>query len=102
MPDMSNSVRGKTAVVTGAARGIGAALALDLARAGARVALVGLEPDELKAAAARCAEYSPSRAWDADVTDAARMSEVAAEVAGHFGRVDIVVANAGIGIGAPF
>jgi NAD(P)-dependent dehydrogenase (short-subunit alcohol dehydrogenase family) len=102
MPGMRHSVSGKTAVVTGAARGIGAALALDLAKAGARVALVGLEPDELTAAAARCAEHSPARAWDADVTDAARMREVAAEVARHFGQVDIVVANAGIGIGAPF
>jgi NAD(P)-dependent dehydrogenase (short-subunit alcohol dehydrogenase family) len=99
---MSNSLRGRTAVVTGAARGIGAALALDLARAGARVALVGLEPDELRAVAAQCAKHSPSREWDADVTDAARMSEVGAEIEDHFGRVDIVVANAGIGIGAPF
>lgn len=103
MPVMSISLRGKTAVVTGAARGIGAALALDLARAGVSVALVGLEPDELKKAAAQCARHTPmSRAWDADVTDAGRMSEVAAEVAAEFGRVDIVVANAGIGIGSPF
>jgi NAD(P)-dependent dehydrogenase (short-subunit alcohol dehydrogenase family) len=89
-------LHGKTAVVTGAARGIGAALALRLAQRGARVALVGLEPSELDAAAKECAQHSSARAWVADVTDRPRMAEVADEVAGHFGSVDIVVANAGI------
>ena len=95
-------LRGKVAVVTGAARGIGAALALELARRGAQVALVGLEPTELAAAADRCARLSPARAYVADVTDRARMAAVAAEVVSHFGAVDIVVANAGIAIGGPF
>jgi NAD(P)-dependent dehydrogenase (short-subunit alcohol dehydrogenase family) len=95
-------LRGKVAVVTGAARGIGAALALELARRGASVALVGLEPAELAAVAERCAAMSPARAWQADVTDRERMSEVAAEVAAHFGGIDVVVANAGIAIGGPF
>ncbi len=96
------SLHGKTAVVTGAARGIGAALALQLARRGAQVALVGLEPAELAAAAARCAQYSAARAWPADVTDHARMGAVASEISGLFGGVDVVVANAGIAIGGPF
>jgi NAD(P)-dependent dehydrogenase (short-subunit alcohol dehydrogenase family) len=95
-------LRGKVAVVTGAARGIGAALALELARRGASVGLVGLEPAELSAVADRCAALTPARAWQADVTDRERMSQVAAEVAAHFGGVDIVVANAGIAIGGPF
>jgi NAD(P)-dependent dehydrogenase (short-subunit alcohol dehydrogenase family) len=93
---------GKTAVVTGAARGIGAALAVGLARRGAQVALIGLEPDELEATAAECARHAPARAWTADVTDRARMQAVAAEVTGHFQHVDVVVANAGIAIGGPF
>jgi NAD(P)-dependent dehydrogenase (short-subunit alcohol dehydrogenase family) len=93
-------LRGKTAVVTGAARGIGAALAVRLAAQGARVALVGLEPGELAAVAQQCG--SGSRAWVADVTDAARMTAVASEVSSHFGQVDVVVANAGIAIGGPF
>ena len=96
------SLSGRTAVVTGAARGIGAALALGLARRGAQVALVGLEPDELAETTARCAWYAPARAWTADVTDRERMHEVADEIAGYFGQIDIVVANAGIAIGGLF
>jgi NAD(P)-dependent dehydrogenase (short-subunit alcohol dehydrogenase family) len=96
------ALRGKVAVVTGAARGIGAALALELARRGAQVALVGLEPTVLAAAADRCARLSHARAYVADVTDHTRMAAVAAEVVAAFGAVDIVVANAGIAIGGPF
>lgn len=96
---------GTTAVVTGAARGIGAALAAELARRGASVALVGLEPRDLSAAADRCTELAReparARAWMADVTDRDHMNAVAAEVVQHFGRVDVVVANAGIAIGGP-
>jgi NAD(P)-dependent dehydrogenase (short-subunit alcohol dehydrogenase family) len=96
------ALRGKVAVVTGAARGIGAALALELARRGAQVALIGLEPAELAATADLCALLAPARAYVADVTDRARMAAVAAEVVAHFGAADIVVANAGIAIGGPF
>ena len=96
-----HSLRGKVAVVTGAARGIGAALALTLARRGASVALVGLEPAELSATAQQCAQHAAARAWVADVTDDERMRAVAAEIVRHFGGVDVVVANAGIAIGGP-
>jgi NAD(P)-dependent dehydrogenase (short-subunit alcohol dehydrogenase family) len=97
---------GKTAVVTGAARGIGAALAASLAARGANVALVGLEPKELEYAANACREHAVAGAeavaWEADVTDLARLSEVATEVVDRFGSIDIAVANAGIAIGGPF
>ncbi|HEY3870437.1 MAG TPA: SDR family oxidoreductase [Actinocrinis sp.] len=99
-------LKGRTAVVTGAARGIGAALAASLAERGADVALVGLEPGELAGAAertrARGAAGVRAEVWEADVTDRHRMGEVAAEVRERFGRVDVVVANAGIAIGGPF
>ncbi|HCU95174.1 MAG TPA: short-chain dehydrogenase [Actinobacteria bacterium] len=97
-----SGLRGKTVVVTGAARGIGAALALGLAQQGAQVALVGLEPAELEDAAAACGQHGQCRAWVADVTDHDRMSAVAGQVTGHFGGVDVVVANAGIAIGGTF
>ncbi|MGH9124337.1 MAG: SDR family oxidoreductase [Acidimicrobiales bacterium] len=102
---MTTKVEGlqdKVAVVTGAARGVGAALAKRLAEGGARVALVGLEPAELEATAAACRRHGDSQAWTADVTDLARMQSVAAEVVERFGRVDIVVANAGIAVGGLF
>ena len=97
-----DGLRDLTVVVTGAGRGIGAALAVSLARAGARVAAVGLEPDGLAATVARCGPPAGARSWTADVTDNRRMQEVAGEVAAHFGRVDVVVANAGIGLGGLF
>ena len=92
---------GRTAVVTGAARGIGAALARRLAERGVSVALVGLEAAELSATAEACRRHGAARAWVADVTDLGRMRTVAAEVVAEFGRVDVVVANAGIAIGGP-
>ncbi|MTE19431.1 SDR family NAD(P)-dependent oxidoreductase [Streptomyces sp. TRM43335] len=94
------SLQGRVAVVTGAARGVGALLARKLAARGARIALVGLEPDELEKVAA--ALPTESAHWHADVTDHEAMSRVAREVGERFGTVDIVVANAGVATGGPF
>jgi NAD(P)-dependent dehydrogenase (short-subunit alcohol dehydrogenase family) len=60
------------------------------------VALLGLEPVELAAVAASCPD---SAWWEVDVTDSAALDRVAADVVAHFGGVDAVVANAGIGAG---
>lgn len=91
---------GRIVVVTGAARGLGALLAGRLAERGARVALLGLEPAELAAVAGTC---GPEAAWwEVDVTDAAALGAVTGEVRERFGRIDIVVANAGIAAGGPF
>lgn len=87
-------------VITGAARGVGALLARKLAARGARVALVGLEPAELAKVAGDLG--ADGAAWEADVTDGEAMARVAAEITGRYGRVDTVVANAGIATGAPF
>ncbi len=94
------SLEGKVAVVTGAARGVGELLARKLSARGVKVALVGLEPDALKDVSARL--HSDSDHWHADVTDPEVMARVAAEVRERFGRVDIVVANAGVATGGPF
>ncbi|WP_030751753.1 SDR family oxidoreductase [Streptomyces sp. NRRL F-5135] len=93
-------LRGRTAVVTGAARGIGAQLARTLSARGARLALVGSE----EAALERVAASLPGEAdhWHADVTDADAMARTARRVAERFGRVDAVVANAGVAAGGLF
>lgn len=99
---MSNgsTLEGRVAVVTGAARGVGELLARKLSVRGVKVALVGLEPDELKRVSERL--YGESQYWHADVTDHEVMTRVAAEVKERFGRVDIVVANAGVANSGPF
>lgn len=94
------SLEGQVAVVTGGARGVGELLARKLAARGARIALVGLEPDELR----RVSESlrTDSAHWHADVTDHEAMAQVAREVKERFGKVDLVVANAGVAAGGPF
>jgi NAD(P)-dependent dehydrogenase (short-subunit alcohol dehydrogenase family) len=96
---MPIGIQGKIVAVTGAARGLGAELARQLSERGARVALIGLEPAELAAVSAVCAG---SKWWEADVTDSTTLDRVAAEVTEHFGRVDVLVINAGVACGGPF
>ncbi|MEU8919953.1 SDR family oxidoreductase [Kitasatospora sp. NPDC048545] len=93
------SLSAQVVVVTGAARGVGASLARKLARRGAKVALLGLEPEELKAVAAQCGPDATS--WEVDVTDLDALEDTARRVKEHYGRIDTVVANAGIALGGP-
>ncbi|MFF7330856.1 SDR family oxidoreductase [Streptomyces sp. NPDC090306] len=94
------SLEGQVVVVTGAARGVGELLARKLSARGATLALVGLEPDGLKQVAQRL--HGEADQWYADVTDHEAMAEVAREVKERFGKVDIVIANAGVANGGPF
>lgn len=92
------SLAGRRVLITGAARGIGAALALRLHERGARVAVVGLEPDLLKQVAAD-AGGAP---WQAcDVADRAQVDEAVDHVVAELGGLDVVVANAGIAAQLP-
>lgn len=85
---------GRTALVTGAARGIGAETARVLAGRGAKVSLVGLEPAELEATAASC---GPEACWfEADVTDTDALAEAVSGTVERLGGIDVVMANAGI------
>ncbi|MBD0418491.1 SDR family oxidoreductase [Streptomyces sp. NPDC052309] len=93
-------LRDRTVVVTGAARGLGAALARECARRGARLALLGHEKAGLDTVAASLP--GPALTLKADVTDAAALDEAAAQVRGRLGRASVVVANAGIAEGGPF
>ncbi len=87
-------LRGKVAIVTGAARGIGLATAQELSRRGATVMIVDLDPESARAAA----ETLPGSAVGvaADVTDRGAMQRAVADAVERFGGVDVVVANAGI------
>jgi NAD(P)-dependent dehydrogenase (short-subunit alcohol dehydrogenase family) len=84
-------------VITAAARRLGAALAHELARRGARLALPGHEGTELDALAASVLAAAP--ALEVDVTDDSALDDAAGEVRGHLGRPAAVVANAGIAEG---
>ena len=87
-------LRGKTILITGAARGIGAESARQLSARGARIALVGLEPEELARVARQCGP--DAAAFEADVTDSDALAGVVESVVERFGGIDVVMANAGV------
>jgi NAD(P)-dependent dehydrogenase (short-subunit alcohol dehydrogenase family) len=89
----------RTALITGASRGIGRAIAVRLSAAGHRVGLTARGSTELEETAALCP--SPSLVVPADLTAAGAVDEVFAAVESAFGPVEILVANAGAGASAP-
>lgn len=85
---------GRRVLITGPARGIGERTARLAAARGARVALVGLEPDRLVALAR---DLGPGHRWaECDVTDQRSLDAAVDAVVESFGGIDVVVANAGI------
>ncbi|MDA0184501.1 SDR family oxidoreductase [Solirubrobacter phytolaccae] len=89
------NLEGRVAVVTGASSGIGATTARQLAAAGAKVAAVARRADRLQ----QLGDVLPVAA---DVSDPTALQRVADTVHEQLGRVDLVVANAGVMLGAPF
>ena len=95
-----NSPRSKTAIVTGAASGIGRALAAELSLRGARVVLADRDIELAEEAAAEIrAKGGDALATALDVRDASRFREVAAWTRDRWGPIDYLFNNAGIGVG---
>ncbi len=95
---------GKVAVITGAGSGIGRALAVALAESGASTVLVDIDPAGLKETGSLLAKSDEGHQEHiVDVSDREAMSRLAEETVDHYGRVDLMINNAGIGMGVvPF
>ncbi len=90
-------VEGKVAVVTGGALGLGKAAADMLAREGATVAVTDVKDEEGQAVVAAISEAGgTAQYWSMDVSQEAEVHRVIDEIANRFGRIDVLVNNAGI------
>lgn len=95
---MVDSWQNKTVFLTGASSGIGRALALEIAKRGGKLGLLARREDELNALAAEIASAGGTAvALPADVTNAETVAAAAKTLRDKFGRIDIMIANAGVG-----
>lgn len=95
----NNQLQGRIALVTGASRGLGQAMAIALAGAGARLALVGRDRAKLEETARAIRELgAEAEIFPADVTDEQQVRRLAADVEAGLGRVQILINNAGMNI----
>src|SRR5437667_2109207 len=88
----------QTAIVTGAGRGIGHAIAMRLASEGARVACVSRSEENARRTANELngARADSAKAYAVDVADHAAVQRVGAQILGNFGKIDVLVNNAGM------
>ncbi|MEX0587080.1 MAG: SDR family NAD(P)-dependent oxidoreductase, partial [Pirellulales bacterium] len=95
--DLRVDLSGQVAIITGASQGLGRAMALRLAAAGARVACVARNAEKLAATVeAIAAAGGTAAAYSCDVTKADDVQRVVDGVAEQWGRIDILVNNAGV------
>ncbi|ERR1700760_4369083 len=101
---MSRKLEGKTALVTGGSRGIGAAIAKRLAADGARVAITYTRGADAAASVVKSIEGAGGKAIaiQADATDAAAVSAAIQKTVASLGRLDVLVNNAGTAIPKKF
>ena len=93
---------GRVAVISGASKGLGKAIALALGGAGAKLALVARDEKQLRAVADEVkALGTEAEIFPADVTDEEQVAQVARAVIARFGKVHILVNNAGVNIRKP-
>lgn len=98
----SKQLTGKVALVTGASKGLGKAMAIALAEAGAKVVLVSRDEKLLAdAESAIAAQGGEAGVFAFDVSDEAQVAKLEKAVTARFGRIDILVNNAGINIRKP-
>ena len=97
---LSRSIAGHTALVTGAASGMGRATAHLFADEGAQVAVLDRNGDGVASVVQEIVEAGgTAKGWSVDLMDEERIAPVVAEIAAHFGGLDILVNNAGIDAG---
>ncbi|WP_032364646.1 SDR family NAD(P)-dependent oxidoreductase [Rhodococcoides fascians] len=90
------NLAGRTIVITGSTGGLGSALATALRSRGANLALLDLDGDAAALHARSLGPAAVARGWAVDVTDLDSIRSAISSAARHFGRIDVVVANAGI------
>jgi 3-oxoacyl-[acyl-carrier protein] reductase len=99
---LSRSIAGRTAIITGAASGMGRATALLFAQQGAQVVVTDLDQAACEAVVAEVVtEGGSARAFALDVSDHAAIKHVVGEAAAHFGGIDILINNAGVSAFCP-
>lgn len=102
LPKSRRSFGGKTAVITGGSRGLGLAIARELAKDGAHLELLARDAEELERAAASLrAKGATVGTWTCDLRDADQIKTTIAAIADQRGRIDLLVNNAGIILVAP-
>ena len=90
-------LQNKIALITGAGQGIGLATALKFAREGATVVVIDVRQDQVDAAVAQCREAgATAEGFVVDVTQRSQVDAMVAGVKARFGRIDVLVNNAGI------
>src|SRR2546426_12802774 len=101
-PNAMKTLQGRLALITGASRGLGKAIALELGREGATLALIGRDEVKLKETAAEAERLgTDAHIFTVDVTQEPQVRAFKQQIESQFGHVDILINNAGINLRKP-